>query len=206
MHNNNPKAVLTAEARISFPSIFKPKAPFGRPDAPQDEWKYECTLLLPKSETACMEDIKKTVEHVVAEAVADNGPKGWKGARPPQLQTPVQDGDQPKKDGTARPESEKGMWIIKLKGKRKPQVRSIVNLKGPDLTEAECYAGCWVRATFNVGAYNAAGNKGVTFYLGNILKTRDDEPFGGAAPAAEDDFAGLEQAPEINDGGMGMFG
>ena len=205
MHNGNPRAMLSPEARLSFPALFKARPPFGRPDAPQDEWKYECTLLVPKSESAWMNELSQTIEHVVSEAVADNGPRGWKGARPPQLQTPVQDGDAPKKDGTPRPEAERGHWLIKIKGKRKPTVRSAVALKGPDLTEAECYAGCYVRATFNVGAYNTAGNKGVTFYLGNILKTRDGEPFGAGATAAEDDFAGLEQAPAIGDG-MGLFG
>lgn len=200
MHNGNPKSMLSPEARLSYPSLFKPRAPFGRPEAPIDEHKYECTLLVPKTETAWMEELKKAMELAISEAVADNGPRGWKGARPPQIQSPIQDGDAPKKDGTARPANEKGMWVIKIKGKRKPSVRSTLAIKGPDLTEAECYAGCWVRATFNVGTYNAAGNKGVTFYLGNVLKTRDDEPFGAGAVAAEDDFAGLEQTPDL-----GMF-
>lgn len=203
MHNNNPKAMLSPEARLSYPALFTPKPPYGRPNAPQEEWKYECTLLVPKTETAFMEDLKRTVELAVQEAVADNGPRGWNGLRPPQIDTPVQDGDLPRKSGEPRPDNEKGMWIIKLKGKRKPQVRSAVNIKGQDLTEVECYPGCWVRATFNVGTYNTAGNKGVTFYLNNILKTRDDESFSGST-SAESDFAGLEQAPDTS--GLGMFG
>lgn len=202
MHNNKPSLMLSPEARLSYPAIFKPKAPFGRPDAPKDEWKYECTLLIPKEGSSeFMENLKQTVDFVVNEALADSGPSGWKGAKPPKIEMPLQDGDGPKNNGEPRPKEENGCWVVKLKGKSKPQVRSASNIKGPDLEESECYAGCWVRATFTVATYNAAGKKGVTFYLGNILKTRDDTPFGGGT-TAESDFAGLEQAPSVNDFGM----
>lgn len=192
MHNNKPNAILTAECRLSYPNLFKKVAPYGRPDAPEDEWTYGCELLLPKTATACFEDIKKSCDFVIAEAVAGD----WKGAKPNPVPVKLYDGDAPKKDGTPRGDECKGHWIIRLKGKRKPQVRSVYAIGGPDLTEVEVYAGCYVRATFNIFAYNTAGNKGLTFILGNVLKTRDGEPLGGAA-TAESDFAGLEEEPAI---------
>lgn len=193
MHNNKPNQILTAECRLSYPNLFKPVAPYGRPDAPQDEWQYGCELLLPKTATACVEDIRKSSEFVINEAV--NG--AWRGAKPNLIPTKIYDGDAPKPDGTPRGDECKGHWIIRLRGKRKPQVRSVTNISGPDLTEAEVYAGCYVRVTFGILAYNTAGKKGLTFILNNVLKTRDGEPLGGMT-TAESDFAGLEEAPDTS--------
>jgi len=50
--------------------------------------------------------------------------------------------------------------------------------------EAAFYAGCWAKAILNPFAYEGDG-KGVTFGLGNLQKVRDDDPFSGRPPAAD---------------------
>ena len=54
------------------------------------------------------------------------------------------------------------------------------------IDEAECYSGAWYRAQVRAFAYEAKGNKGVSFGLQNVQKTRNDDPLGsGNIPASK---------------------
>lgn len=64
-----------------------------------------------------------------------------------------------------------------------------VNSKNQRIMDTnELYSGMWCRVQVNGFTYDKAGNKGVSFGLQNIQKTRDDEPLGGARPKAESVF------------------
>lgn len=96
-------------------------------------------------------------------------------------------------DGT-RPSGEP--FVLGVQGalghKQKPQCVHISNVHA-DLLPTDVYSGMYARVTVNFFPYDASGNRGVGFGLGNVCKTRDGEPLGGRANA-ESDFAGLEQA------------
>lgn len=66
-----------------------------------------------------------------------------------------------------------------------PQKPGVVDENVQDIIDpTKLYSGAWFRAQVNAGWYNAKGNKGVSFYLQNVMKVRDDEPLGAAkAPA-----------------------
>jgi hypothetical protein len=77
--------------------------------------------------------------------------------------------------------------------KNKPQVvhQSDINT---ELPPQEINSGMRARVTINFYGYNRSGKKGVGCGLGNVMKTRDDEPLAGGANAATD-FAGIAPAP-----------
>ena len=89
-----------------------------------------------------------------------------------------------------------GTVFIAATSKQQPGVVS-ANLK-PIIVRDDLYAGCYCRASVTAFAYDKAGNKGVSFGLQNIMKTRDGESVSGRS-RAEDDFAGYttdDGAPE----------
>lgn len=54
------------------------------------------------------------------------------------------------------------------------------------IDESECYSGAWYRAQVRAFAYEAKGNKGVSFGLQNVQKLRNDDPLGsGNIPASK---------------------
>jgi hypothetical protein len=60
----------------------------------------------------------------------------------------------------------------------------------------EVYSGMYGRIAINFGSYANSGKKGIGAYIStNVQKTRDGEPLGASAPAAENDFGGA-QAPQ----------
>ncbi len=64
-----------------------------------------------------------------------------------------------------------------------------------DLTnEDDVYSGAWFQAIVRASAYENAGNKGVTFYLQHVMKTRDDKPLAGARIPANAAFEAVANA------------
>jgi hypothetical protein len=57
------------------------------------------------------------------------------------------------------------------------------------------FSGCYARASLVAFAYDKMGNKGVSFALQNIQKTRDGEPFSGRKKA-EDEFDAIEDGSD----------
>ena len=81
---------------------------------------------------------------------------------------------------------EKGAIFISAKSYNKPgvvdqDVQDIIN-------ESDFYGGCFARMTVQASAYDQKGNSGVSFWIQNIQKTREGDPFGGKTRAT-DDFA-----------------
>lgn len=169
----NPPKLITPEARLSFPSLFVPRAPM---EGSAGEPKYGCTLLFPK--TADLSALKAAASAAVKEKWPSGAPKG--------LRSPFRDGSEKDLDGYA------GCIFINVSSARKPGVVD-ENLQ-PIIEANGIYAGCYVRASVRAYAYEKAGNRGVAFGLNNIQKVRDGEPFGAAASKPEDDFAAVASA------------
>ena len=81
----NPTTITTGEVRISYEHLTKPYAVSGK----EDEAKYSCTLLIPKSDTAT----KQRIDAAIQKAIQDGVSSKWGGARPAQPPIPIWDGD-----------------------------------------------------------------------------------------------------------------
>ena len=129
MYQNDPMKVLTGEVRLSYANLTTPRA------AQQGgEPKYSVTLLIPKTDVATKADIDAAINAAANEALT----KVWNGARPPQLATPVWDGDGVRKSGVPFGDECKGHWVITASTKNKPQVVGIDNINC-ELSPADIY-------------------------------------------------------------------
>ncbi len=164
--------LITAEARLSFPNLFVAKAPMDGKGEP----KFDCVLLFPK--TTDLSGLKAAASAAVKEK--------WGTKIPPGLRSPFRNGDEKELDGY------KDHIFIRASSKSKPGVVD-ENLQ-PVMEAGQIYAGCYVRASLNVYAYENSGNRGVAFGLNNIQKLRDGAPFGQGASKPEDDFKAVAKA------------
>jgi len=170
MRNNTPTKLTTGLVRFSYANIWEPKSINGG-----DE-KYSISLIIPKSDTKTIAEIRAGIEAAKQEGKAKLG-----GKIPANLKTPLRDGD------AERPEDEayKNSYFINANSKDKPQIVD-KNVK-PILDRDEVYSGCYGKASVSFYAFNTNGNKGVACGLGNIQKIKDGEPLSGRS-RAEDDF------------------
>lgn len=185
------KCTVTHEFRLSYPSLFKPKA------FEDQEEKYSCVGLFPKTtnigkpsfptwpDGAKMYSLRGVVKNAKIEKWGDDESK-W----PKRCRSPFRDGDE--KEG-AEESGYAGMIYCTLSNKKPPGLVDQRRRKIED--EAALYAGCWVRAEVIAFAYDQKGNKGVSLSLQNIQKVRDDEPFGGKRDAA-DVFSDIESSED----------
>ena len=82
--------VITGKVRASFVHIFEPQSVNG------SDPKYSCSFIIPKSDTETIGKIKEAIE----QAKQDGVPK-WGGKIPPNLKTPLRDGDVDRPDPAA---------------------------------------------------------------------------------------------------------
>ncbi len=196
MYQNDAMKVLTGEVRLSYINVVTPRAPQqgGEP-------KYSVTLLIPKSDLATKADIDSAIQAAAQAALA----KVWGGVRPPQIKTPIHDGDGVRQSGEPYGEECKGHWVITASTKMKPQVVGMDNIN-VELAPSDIYSGMYGRVTIRFFGYSNSGNKGIGCGLGNIMKTRDGEPLAGTASAASD-FAAVGNAivqPQDNTAAWGV--
>ena len=156
--------VLTTEFRVSFPHVFKPQSA-----AEGAEPKYSLSMLFPVG----------TDVTALKKAAADAAKEKWGDNLPKKLKSPFLDQGDYEYDGY-----EEGGVLIRATSKQKPglvdaKVQAIID-------ESEFYPGCYARATVRAFAYDVSGNKGVSFGLQNLQKTRDGEMMGGRTRAATD--------------------
>jgi Protein of unknown function (DUF2815) len=186
--------IITPEFRVSFPHVFKPQAP-----KPKDTPKYSITMLFPKGvelKGTSPDGEPRTLKEVMRNAkVAAFGPDKdeW-----PELESPVNDGDDPK---YADKEGYKGHWVIKASTSQ-DQKPSVVDREMNVITDpAELYPGCYARAYVFARDWEYMGKKGIQFILDHVQKTREGKSFGGKKPveqvfkplpANEDDGNGAE--------------
>lgn len=184
------KNLVTPEVRFSFVNIWKARL------NDQGKAKYSLTLLFPLRSTlsgpalaeydAFMALAKSECERVAAEKWGADKNK-W----PSGLRTPfrLQDDHVDKYEGYV-----KDAIFMNVSSDQKPQVvdENVVDIIDP----AKVYSGCYGRASLRAFAYEAKGNKGVSFGLQNVQKLRDGESLAGRG-AASADFQPLPQAAGV---------
>ena len=173
---SNPMKVITGpNTRWSYANVWEPKSING------SEEKYSVSLLIPKTDKATLTKIGKAIE--AAKEAAKS--KKWGGKIPPNLKTPMHDGDIDRPDD----ENYAGHFFFNATSKDAPQ---IVDRKvQPILDPMECGSGDYCNVSVNFYGFAASGNKGVAAGLQNIQLVRHGERLAGK-PSASADFDEIE--------------
>jgi hypothetical protein len=163
-------SLMTPEFRVSYPNIFEAQT---RDDGSK---AFTMSCLFPKG--ANLDALKKDALRALTEKFGADQAK-W----PKNLKSPFRDQGEKEGDGY-----EAGAIFINVTSKQKPGLVDRNNQ--PIIDPSEFYGGCYARATVRAFYYDKKGNKGVSFGLNNVQKTRDGEPFGNRKRAT-DEFAPL---------------
>ena len=174
MAENTNTKVRIGEVRLSYCHLFQPEAV-----ADGGEKKYSVSIIIPKSNTKLVAEVKAAIEAAAAAGISKFG-----GRRPANLKTPLRDGDLERADDDAYADA----WFINASSKGKPGVVKVMNVQGEKklvevTNEEEVYSGCYGYVSVNFFAFNNAGNKGVAAGLNNVLKTKDGDYLGGRSSA-----------------------
>ena len=171
----NSTKVVTGKVRFCYVNVFEPTA-MNEGDTP----KYNICILIPKSDTATIDKIKKAVEAAKEAGKAKLADKN--GRIPANLKLPLRDGDEERPDDPAF----KDHYFINANSMRQPSIvdRSL----NPIMSRDEFYSGCYGRASINFYAFNVS-SKGIAAGLNNLQKLEDGEMLAGGS-TAEDDFGG----------------
>lgn len=170
--------VVTGVVRLSFCNLFEP-----RKNDDGTTGKYDCCLLIPKSDTDTIACINKAIDAAKAKGIKER----WGNKLPKNLQIPLRDGDEKEDDQYS--DQFRGNCFINPKSKSRP---GMVDRNGARILDAEeLYSGCYVIAALSFFPYEISGNRGVGVGIDNIMKIKDGESLCGR-PGTESDFAGVQ--------------
>ena len=166
--NTNPNKVIIP-CRFSFLHCWEPDSVNG------SEPKYSVSAIIPKTDTATVSKIKAAIENAKKESISK-----WGDKIPPNLKTPLRDGDIDR----AGDEAYAGCYFLNANSRQAPQV--VDRHVQPILDQNEVYSGCYGQISVTFYGYNSNGNRGIAAGLGNIQKLRDGESLGGRAKASDE--------------------
>ena len=159
--------------RLSYVNVFKARA-MNEGQEP----KYSTQIIIPKDHSQ-IKELKKSI----VEAAKEEFPKLIKDNKlPVKIKSPLRDGDEERED---EPEVYGGMYFFNTTNRNRP---TVVDRDTTPLTEDDnvIYSGCYANVIIDIKAYDTAGNKGVTAYLGGVQFKKDGEALGGKGVAADD--------------------
>jgi hypothetical protein len=171
---NQVTKVVTGKCRLSYSHLFTPFS-----NIPNQEAKYSCVLLIPKSDKATLAKMKGAQ----AAALEAGKAKLFGNKIPANLHYTLKNGDVDA-DLDRNPEYA-GHFYLSVNSKTRPGI--VDGDLNPIIDSTSVYSGCYVRASLNAYAYSTQGNNGVTFGLNHIQLLGDGEFLGGRSKA-EDDF------------------
>ena len=180
MTDQNPTRIVTGEVRLSYANVWEPNSVQG------DKPKYSVSLIIPKSDTATITAIEKTVDAAIEQGI---GKFGGKRPNKAALKLPLRDGDIERDD-----EAYANAYFLNANSLTAPQV--VDQEVAPILDRSEVYSGFYARVSLSFYAFNTNGNRGIACGLGNIQKTRDGESLGGGRVSAETDFGACTPADD----------
>ena len=175
--------VVTGKVRLSYTHLFTPFSIDG-----QQEAKYSCMLLIPKSDKKTIADLR-----AAEKAAAEQGKSSKFGGKiPANLSSIIRDGDEFAEDFPERA----GHWFMSVTASadRKPGV--VDQNVQPIMEATEVYSGCYARVSLNAFPYVFGNKKGISFGLNHVQKIADGEPLGGFT-RAEDDFDAVEDDDDL---------
>lgn len=175
------KAVI-GPVRFSYLHIFEPHS-FDADKEP----RYSATLLIPKSDTKLVEAVKSAINSAYGAAVETC----WGSKKPPiDKVTCLRDGDEPNADGEDRGEAYHDCYYLTAKSIQQPGI--VDKARQPIIDPDELYSGCWGYVSVGFRGFDNNGNKGISCFLNNVMKTKAGEPLGTARTSAADDFANVD--------------
>ena len=182
--------VTVGEVRLSYCHLFKPEA-----IADGGEPKYSVSVIIPKSNTKLIAQIKQAVSAALQMGVSSK----FGGKMPANWKNPLRDGDLEKPDD----ESYAGCYFISASSKTKPGVVKRMKINGQNTlvevtNEEDIYSGCYGFVSINFFPFSNAGNKGVGAGLNNVLKTNEGDYLGGRS-SAQTDFGDVNLDAYDND-------
>ena len=170
--DKNLGRVVTPEARLIYPHLFKPHQ-MTMNGKPKGDPRFEVELLFDPSSI----DAMKQKALAVARAK-------WPGRELSQIRFPFKKGEAIKAEREAKGKKGfdyyNGMISLRASSTHKPKV---VDHQGEEiLDEGRVYGGCYGYAELNFVAWDGNGDNipdCVTVYLNMIMKSRDGERLGG---------------------------
>lgn len=197
MAEAKPKRVklLSPVGRLCFPAIFNKARLF---EGATTEPKFELTLVFDKAylkshpdelarfnamrqaaDKACVEKFKKPLKEAVTKIA--------------NFRDPFRDGEEKEHLGGFGP----GTIYIKAKSKNRPGVVA-ADAKTPIDDPSLLYAGCYVRVSLGVWAYDNV-SKGVSFWINSVMFVRDGVRLDGQTNP-EEDFDGMAETASVGAG------
>lgn len=179
---------VTGVARLSYVHLFKPYAY----EQGQEE-KYSCTILVPKTDTATMARINAAIEAAKKKGVDEK----WNGVMPPNVPTPIYDGDGVKpSDGMPFGDECKGHYVFTASSKADYPPEVVDQNLNPIINQSDVYSGIYARVAVSFFAYSYAGKKGIGCALNVVQKMADGEPLGGSRMTAAEAFGDSVATPQ----------
>lgn len=181
-----PTDVLLKNVRLSYVRFDKATS-----RNPNQEKKYSCTILLPKSDAAQKQAIDAAIE-----AAIRVGREKFGSRVPQQPKTVIHDGDGLSPTGKEYGAEAKGHWVFTASLPESRGPVDVVDLgRNPIMNQSEIYSGMFVNVLVNFYFY-ANESMGIGAGLGPVQKVADGEPLGGKLPSAGDVF-GASEAPQV---------
>lgn len=178
--------VTTGKVRLSYVNAFRPR------EDKNGRLRYSVTLLIPKSDTETVQKINDAIQ-VAAQKGLDGA---WSGAMPPQLPTPIHDGDGVRESGEPYGAECKDHWVMTASSDENHPPEVVDQNLNKILDATALYSGCYAHVCVNFYPYGGGTSgfkKGVGCGLGPIQKVADGEALGGGAPSASSVFSKVAQ-------------
>lgn len=172
--NENQATKVVIPCRFSYVHVWEPTA-----IADGGDRKYSVSCLIPKTDKATMDKIKKAINAAYMAGIAIK----FKGKKPTSWKNPLRDGDDRDDDIYA------GHVYVNASCKTRPGVVGADRM--PITDQDEFYSGCYGYVSINFYAFNTNGNMGVAAGLNNVMKVKDGDALGGRS-SAESDFADID--------------
>lgn len=158
---SNTTTVTTGKVRLSYANIFVAKAAPGSTDL-----KYSTAILIDKTD-------KKTVDAIKAAIELAKVPAKLGGTIPPNLKTPLRDGDIEKPNDP----NYKGMYFLNANNKKQPGI--VDRNRQAILDPNAVYSGCYARVNITLYPFNVPTQKGIGCALNHVQFWEDGEALDG---------------------------
>lgn len=175
------KKLILKNVRFSYVRVFE-----AAPIMDGNTNYYSVSVLIPKSDTKQVNEIKKALKELADEFLANN-PK-LKGVLPEGWRNPLTDGDKKGDEGYA------DMWVLNAKRQEKNGAPIVIDkYKQPITVKEDMYSGAWGTASLGLFTYfKSATSCGVGVGLNGIQKVIDDDRLDGGASVNDFDYEGGE--------------
>lgn len=181
-------SITIKNVRLAYMHLIEPRAA-----AEGAEKKYSVTVIVPKTDKENLSAIS------AASKAAKEG--RWGAKLPPNLRSPVRDGDEKDADGNfVRGEEFRNAYYMNVASKKPVDVKIMMGGKLVNCPPEHMVSGYYGSVMANLYAYEAVGNKGVSAGLNGLTITKRGEPLGRrldweqAMEGAEDFGAGSAAA------------